>query len=189
MINKGFPGNSDGKESACSAGDLGFIHQLGRSPGEGNGYPLQYSCLENPMNRGTWQATVRGCKESDTTEWLTLVLPVVNNSKIIKNRSDMIVIYMLCIYHGIHYSQLNVLKGQCSSVVFVNLQFGLGQWGTACLCSGRSEPCVGLAGEAGWAGHPSARGLRAYCVLDPSWPLRGPRVRVPGGRKQGLPVS
>ena len=100
----------------------------------------------------------------------------------------MIVISMLCIYHGIRYSQHNVLKGRCSFVVFVNLQFGLGQWGTACLCSGRSESCVGLAGEAGWAGHPSARGLRACCVLDPSRPLRGPRVRVPGGRKQGLLV-
>ena len=46
------PGGSDGKESACSAGDLGSIPGSGRSPGEGNGYPLQYSCLENPMDRG-----------------------------------------------------------------------------------------------------------------------------------------
>ena len=45
----GFPGGSDGKESACNAGDLGSIPGSGRSPGEGNGYPLQYSCLENPM--------------------------------------------------------------------------------------------------------------------------------------------
>ena len=44
----GFPGGSDGEESACSAGDLGLITGSGRSPGEGNGYPLQYSCLENP---------------------------------------------------------------------------------------------------------------------------------------------
>ena len=49
---------SIGKESACNAGDLGLIPGLGRSPGEGNGNPLQYSCLENPMDRGTWQATV-----------------------------------------------------------------------------------------------------------------------------------
>ena len=47
----GFPGGSDGEESACNAGDLGLIPQLGRSPGEGNGYPLQYSGLENPMHR------------------------------------------------------------------------------------------------------------------------------------------
>ena len=55
-----FPGGSDGKESACVAGDLGSIPGLGRSPGEGNGNPLQYSCLENPIDRGAWQATVYG---------------------------------------------------------------------------------------------------------------------------------
>ena len=53
-----FPGGSGGKESVCSAGDLGLISGLGRSPGEGNGNPLQYSCLENPMDGGTWQATI-----------------------------------------------------------------------------------------------------------------------------------
>ena len=53
----GFPGGSDGKESACSAVDPGSIPGSGWSPGEGNGYPLQYSCLENPMDRGAWWAT------------------------------------------------------------------------------------------------------------------------------------
>ena len=52
FIKKGFPGGLDGKESACKAGDLGSVPGLGRSPGEGNGYPLQYSCLENFMDRG-----------------------------------------------------------------------------------------------------------------------------------------
>ena len=56
----GFPHSSVSKESACNAGDLGLIPQLGRSPGEGNGNPLQYSCLENPMDRGAWHATVHG---------------------------------------------------------------------------------------------------------------------------------
>ena len=51
------PGGSDSKEFACNAGNPGSIPELGRSPGEGNGYPLQYSCLENPMYRGAWQAT------------------------------------------------------------------------------------------------------------------------------------
>ena len=55
-----FPGGSDGKESTCNAGDWGSIPGSGRSPGEGNGYPLQYSCLQNPMNRGDWWATVQG---------------------------------------------------------------------------------------------------------------------------------
>ena len=54
----GFPGGSAGKESACNAGDLGLIPRLGRPPGEENSYPLQYSGLENSMDRGSWQATV-----------------------------------------------------------------------------------------------------------------------------------
>ena len=60
----GFPGGSDGKESACNARDLGLILGLERSPGEGNGNPLQYSCLENHMDRGAWQATVHGVTKS-----------------------------------------------------------------------------------------------------------------------------
>ena len=59
-INRGFPHSSVGKESACNAGDLGSIPGMGRPLGEGNGSPLQYSCLENPMDRGAWQATVHG---------------------------------------------------------------------------------------------------------------------------------
>ena len=55
----GFPCSSVGKESASSAGDLGSIPGSERSPGEGNGNPLQYSCLEKPMDRGAWQATIR----------------------------------------------------------------------------------------------------------------------------------
>ena len=70
----GFPGGSDSKESTCNAGDPGSIPGSGRSPGEGNGNPLQYSCLENPMDRGAWRATVHSVvkKESDKTEGLTL---------------------------------------------------------------------------------------------------------------------
>ena len=54
----GFPGGSDSKETTCSTGDLGLIPGLGRSPGRGHGNQLQYSCLENPMDRGAWRATV-----------------------------------------------------------------------------------------------------------------------------------
>ena len=64
----GFLGGSGSKESACHAGNLGSILGLGRSPGEGNGYPLQYSCLENSMDRGAWQVTPWGRKELDVTE-------------------------------------------------------------------------------------------------------------------------
>ena len=64
----------DGKEYAFNAGDPGFIPGLGRSPGEGNGYLLQYSCLENSMDRGACWATVLEVAESDTAEWLTLTM-------------------------------------------------------------------------------------------------------------------
>ena len=62
----GFPSGSEVKASACNAGDLGSIPGLGRSPGEGNGNPLQYSCLENPMDGGAWWATVHRVAKSRT---------------------------------------------------------------------------------------------------------------------------
>ena len=65
----GFPGDWDGEESAFNAGDLSSIHGSGRSPGEGNGTPLQYYCLENSMDRGAWWATVHGVTKSQT--WLS----------------------------------------------------------------------------------------------------------------------
>ena len=65
---RGFPGSSDGKESACNAGDPGSIPKLRRSPGEGTGYPLQYSCLENSKDRGAWWATDCGVADLDMTE-------------------------------------------------------------------------------------------------------------------------
>ena len=63
---RGFPGGSDGKKSACDVGEQGSIAGLGRSPGEGHGNPLQYSCLENSMDRGAWWATVHGVTKSQT---------------------------------------------------------------------------------------------------------------------------
>ena len=61
-----FPGGSDGKECFCNVGDLDLIPGLGRSAGEGDGYLLQSSCLENPMDRGTWQTIVHGVTKSQT---------------------------------------------------------------------------------------------------------------------------
>ena len=66
MLHLGFSGSSAGKEPSCSAEDPGLIPGSGRSPGEGHGNPLQYSCLENPMNRGAWQAIVHRVKKSWT---------------------------------------------------------------------------------------------------------------------------
>ena len=62
----GFPGGSDGKESAWGVGDQGVVPGLGRSPKEGNGNPFQHSCLENPMGGEAWQATVHGVTKSQT---------------------------------------------------------------------------------------------------------------------------
>ena len=64
LIYMGFPGGSDGKESAGNAGDLGSIPGLGRSTGEGNGYTPQYPCLENSMDRGAWGGMVHGVTKS-----------------------------------------------------------------------------------------------------------------------------
>ena len=61
-----FSGGSDGKESSCNAGEMSLIPGFGKSPGEMNGYPLQYSCLENAMDRGAWWAKVLGVTKSQT---------------------------------------------------------------------------------------------------------------------------
>ena len=71
----GFPGSSDSKESACNAGDPGLIPGSGRSPGEGNGNPLQYSCLNKTMDRGAWWATVHGVAKS----WTQLIVCWTHN--------------------------------------------------------------------------------------------------------------
>ena len=72
MHQLGFPGGSDSKESVCNAGDLASIPGLGRSLGEGNGNPFQYSCLGNSKDRGAWQAIIHGVsKELDTTDQLS----------------------------------------------------------------------------------------------------------------------
>ena len=65
-LSQGFPGGSDGKSSTHNVGDPGLIPGLGRSLGEGNGNPLRYSCLENPVDRGAWWAIVHGVAKSRT---------------------------------------------------------------------------------------------------------------------------
>ena len=65
-VSLGFPGDSDGQESTCNEGELGSVPGLGRSPGGGHGNPLQYSCLEIPMDREAWWASVHGVAKSQT---------------------------------------------------------------------------------------------------------------------------
>ena len=76
------PGGSDGTESTCSTRDMGSILGSERSPGKGNGCPLQYSCLENSMDRGAWQTTVHGVAELERTAQLTLSLFIFFKSKL-----------------------------------------------------------------------------------------------------------
>ena len=78
LLQLGFPGDSDGKESACNAGDPYLITGLGRSLGEGNGNPLQYSCLEDLMDRRTWWATVHGVAKSQIwLRWLHVLIVTI----------------------------------------------------------------------------------------------------------------
>ena len=91
MLYSGFPDGSVGKEFTCNAGDTGSVPGLGRSLGGGNGNPLQYSCLENPMDRGAWWATVHGvAKELDVTARMHYVL----------YSKALVFIHPIC--HGLH---------------------------------------------------------------------------------------
>ena len=78
MVLQGFPGGSHCEESACNARDLGSIPGLGRFPGDGNGNPLQYPCLENLMNRGAWQAVVHGITGVGHNLALSFIVCVAN---------------------------------------------------------------------------------------------------------------
>ena len=89
----GFPGSSDNKASVCKAGDAGSIPGSGRSPGEGNGNPLWYSCLGNLMERGAWQGGYSpwGCKESDfVTEHIHKTILIIGKKK--KKRTKMVLL-------------------------------------------------------------------------------------------------
>ena len=85
ILYAGFPDGSDGKASACNAGDQGSIPESGRSPGEGNGNPLQHSCLENLMDGGAWQATVHGVAKN----WTRLSNFMIQKKLNFKSRLDL----------------------------------------------------------------------------------------------------
>ena len=87
---KNLPGGSDGEEFACNAGDSGSIPGSGRPPGGGNDNPLQYSCLENPMDRGAWLTPIHGVTKSWTWQWLTLSLSLIY--------CDSMILHYLCFF-------------------------------------------------------------------------------------------
>ena len=87
-----FPGGSDGKESVCNAGDLGLIPGSGRSPGEGNGYPLKYSCMENPTDREVWWATFH---------WLTKSWTRLSNSLTIQVQKWRLLFFKITLFSNI----------------------------------------------------------------------------------------
>ena len=110
-----FPGGSDDKVSACNAGDLGSVPGLGRSPGEGNGNPLQFSCLENPMDRGAWWATVHGVAKSRTrlNDFFFSPLDISSLREGIISQSFL---YILCLpsSHTVEYTVEEMFVGQMS---------------------------------------------------------------------------
>ena len=111
----GFPGGSEGKASACNAGDPGSIPGLGRSPGEGNDNPPQYSCLENSMDgESRGRRSPRGCQESDTTEWLLCFLSFIKNSII-----RILVWQLLFLNTPYSWVALSTTRSDCCSCVIV----------------------------------------------------------------------
>ena len=103
---------SEGKASACNAGNLGSIPGSGRSPGEGNGNPLQYSCLENSMDWGAWWATVHGVAESDTPVWLHFHFHYLTKLFILSYYSNKnnFVIFIQILFFKIVWSMLQLLN-------------------------------------------------------------------------------
>ena len=108
-----FPGGFAGKESTGNVGDLGSILGLGRSPGEGNGYPLQYCVLKNSLDRGVWQTTVCGVPKSQTR--LNDFIALHGNSKE-KNSK-------LCHLFSLYYYDLSNMFCKCRLIVIFNCQF------------------------------------------------------------------
>ena len=111
------PGGSDGKASAYNVGDLGSIPGSGRSPGEGNGNPLQYSSLENPINRGAWQATVHGVAKSRT--WLSDF--IFTFTKWLRD-----ILFLPFLIHSVPFcSLLCVLRNLIVTILFNGFMLGL----------------------------------------------------------------
>ena len=119
---QGFPGGSGGKESTCNAGDLSSVPGSGRSSGEGNGYPLQYSCLENPMDRGAWWATIHRVANSGARlPWLSMYTwLIIFHGKCHKKRNQRIILkkiflleiwWIVAIWVGVQITSIRRQRG------------------------------------------------------------------------------
>ena len=124
----GFPCGSDGKASSYNAGDLGLIPGSGRASGEGNGNPLQYSCLENPMDRGAWKATVHGVAKSWTQLSDFTSLSLLQKSMLIRflhtffwstMYTSLPIIYHFCFIKRASLDIYNAIWVQSSSWIFM----------------------------------------------------------------------
>ena len=116
---------SDGKESARSVGDLGLIPGSGRSLGEENGYPLQYSCLENSMDWGSWSATAHGVADSDMTEQTTLMELIESLHGCIHSFCVCVCVFMCvctCKHTHVHTMHAGSYSGKKMAVWTANVQ-------------------------------------------------------------------
>ena len=121
-MQQGFPGGSDGKESAHNAGDLSSIPGLERSPGEGNGYPLQYFCLEKSMDRRAWWATVHRVTKSEY-DWTTSFTLANNNNKTHKSTTaemnDLLNLQIQLLINVCFISMKNWIKAEDVTIDYV----------------------------------------------------------------------
>ena len=149
---QGFPDGSDGKESVCDAGDLGLIPWLERSPREGKGYPLQYTCLENSMGRGAWWATVHGdCSRTCyQTNWFPKCAGLPSQPHVMENR-EFPFSYILASswYCQIFNNLMDLTSISFPKLVFASENIFLTYYILICFCyhiflctySGKESPC------------------------------------------------
>ena len=153
-MTSGFPDGLDSKKSACNAGDVGSVPGLGRSPGEGNGIPLQSSCLKSPMNRGACRVTVHGVAKSQ----IGLSNQTTMNKDIVKL---FVCLLALCIsFQNYFYLFLSAVLGLCCCTCFYLVAVPRLLLGRA-----RAPVCVGLSSCGTWAQQLQLPGSRAQAAV------------------------
>ena len=185
---QGFPGGSGGKESTCNAGDLSSVPGSGRSSGEGNGYPLQYSCLENPMDRGAWWATIHRVANSGARlPWLSMhTWLIIFHGKCHKKRNQRIILkkiflleiwWIVAIWVGVqitsirrqrgwsdYWSPCRLLSPPAYQILMCYRQrLALGRE-----CTESSWGCESWRGPQGWSWKPPTFKCQMWAVEGPS---------------------